>query len=71
MKRALIGLMKVLISSAILGYLFRQAWRDDSFSSLYSQPKDWGLLVAALAASLLSLILCILDRKSTRLNSSH
>ncbi|MFM2094780.1 MAG: hypothetical protein RIS70_1904 [Planctomycetota bacterium] len=60
MKRALIGLIKVLISCAILGYLFRQAWRDDSFSSLYSQPKDWGLLFGALAASLLSLILCIL-----------
>lgn len=60
MKRAIVGLLKLLISGAILGYLFRQAWRDDSFTILYSQPKHWGLLVGALAAALLSLTVCIL-----------
>lgn len=59
MKRFAISVVKVALSASILGYLFQQAWRDESFSTLVDQPKDWGLLSLALVAALISLLLTI------------
>lgn len=59
MKRILIAIIKIGISCAILGYLFQQAWRDDSFLALYEQPKRWSLLALAWVAAIVSLLLTI------------
>lgn len=39
---------KLVLASALLGYLFYQARQNQNFSSLAAQPKQWGLLAAAL-----------------------
>ncbi len=58
-KRWLIGLAKVGVSAAILFWLFGKAVQDDSFHQLQRQPKDWPLLVAALATTLFAVTITI------------
>ena len=48
-RKLLIGCAKFAISFAILGYLFHHASQDEGFSGLSDQPKNWLLLLAALA----------------------
>ncbi len=55
----LLGAVKVAVSAALLGYLFAKAARDDSFQQLRDQPKEWGLLAAALAVELAAVMLTI------------
>lgn len=44
-------LLKVAASAAILCWLVWQAWTTDQFSRLWSEPKSWGWLVVAIAAT--------------------
>jgi uncharacterized protein (TIRG00374 family) len=52
----LVTLLKYAISISILVYLFRQASRDESFSSLHEQPKNWLLFGGALAVYLVGVL---------------
>jgi hypothetical protein len=60
LKKILLTLLKIGISVAILGYLVHDAYRNQAFSKLWQQPKQWGLLTAAMvvcsAAVLLTLV---------------
>ena len=55
-KRILSGLVKIAISAAILGWLFRKASQDNSFDELLSQSKQWPLLAAALGLGLFAIL---------------
>lgn len=57
MKRALWTFAKFAVSAAILIYLVRSAARDDAFDKLWNQPKDWSLLTAAWAVSMIGVVL--------------
>jgi hypothetical protein len=59
LKKLLITLLKVAISAGILGYLVWDAHRNEAFSDLWQQPKQWGLLAGALAACSLAVILTL------------
>jgi len=50
LKKILVTVLKIGISAAILGYLVWEAHRNEAFSHLRQQPKNWGLLTCALAA---------------------
>jgi glycosyltransferase 2 family protein len=52
LKKTLITLLKFAVSAAILTYLFYQAAQNKSFSVLYTQQKQWGLLLASVAVAL-------------------
>ena len=58
-KQTLIGVVKYGISLSILGYLFYKASRDQSFSDLYEQPKQWGMLALAFGSALSAVMLTI------------
>jgi uncharacterized membrane protein YbhN (UPF0104 family) len=48
LKKFLFAAVKIGVSAAILAWLFVQAWRDESFATLWRQPKNWPLIAAAL-----------------------
>lgn len=56
MKKSLLAFVKIAASAAILAYLARQAWRDDSFHELLSQPKHWEFLLLGAACTFLSVL---------------
>ena len=43
LKKILVTLLKIGVSVAILGYLVREACRNESFAHLVQQPKRWEL----------------------------
>jgi hypothetical protein len=47
LKKLLLTLLKIGVSAAIIGWLIRDAHRNEAFGKLVSQPKDWGLLTLA------------------------
>ena len=59
MKKLLITLLKIALSVGILGYLVWDARRNEAFSALWQQPKNWGVLAGALAACSLAVILTL------------
>jgi uncharacterized membrane protein YbhN (UPF0104 family) len=59
LKKLLITLLKIGISVAILAYLVRDAYRNDAFSELWRQPKNWGVLAGALASCSLAVVLTL------------
>lgn len=61
MKKLLLTLLKIAISVGILAYLVIDAYRNDVFGKLQSQPKNWWLLSAA-AVSCSSAVLLTLIR---------
>lgn len=54
LKKFLPLVLKYGVSFAILGYLFYQTSQNDTFSTLWRQPKNWPLLGAAFFLSLAS-----------------
>jgi hypothetical protein len=52
LKKFVIILLKFGVSLGILAYLFHQASKDESFSTLLSQRKDWWMLACAFAVAL-------------------
>ena len=59
-RKRLIGGAKFAVSFAILAFLFHKAREDDSFSALAGQPKNWLLLLAALALGLVAILTTML-----------
>jgi len=57
MKKTILATIKVAASAAILAYLGYQAWRDDSFHELVSQPKHWQFLALGGVCTFLSVLL--------------
>jgi glycosyltransferase 2 family protein len=55
--RNLISLAKISLATAILAYLAYQVHRNQGFSRLLNEPKDWWLLAAALACTFISVAL--------------
>ena len=60
MKKILLTLLKIGVSAAILGYLVRDAHRNEAFSNLWSQPKQWGLLACALVSCSTAVLLTLI-----------
>ena len=57
LKRRVIALVKIGVAVGILVFLIVQAQRHDSFARLRDEPKDWGILLAAMACSLTAVAL--------------
>lgn len=57
MKKILINLLKFGVSAGILTYLVVDAQRNQTFTELVSQPKDWPLLVLAFVICLAAVAL--------------
>lgn len=57
MKKAIPALLKLAVSAAILFYLGRQAYYDDSFHELVTQPKRWDWLFVGAVATLVSILI--------------
>jgi len=55
--RLLITTLKVVLAVSILAYLLFRIQRQDGFSRLLSEPKNWGSLAAAQAFVLLAFLL--------------
>lgn len=56
MKKTVITLLKFGVSGAIIAYLLKDAYADENFTSLASQPKNWGLLGLALVSLMLAVV---------------
>lgn len=59
-KRAIIIALKILVSAAILGYLFWDAHRNQAFGNLWEQPKRWPLLGCAFVLCLTAVVLTLI-----------
>lgn len=57
MKKLLVALLKVSISAAILVWLGLEAQRNEDFSKLIQQPKNWGLLASATGVCFLAVLI--------------
>ncbi len=58
-KRVAITALKILVSAAILGYLFWDAQRNQAFGNLWQQPKHWLLLGLAFVLCLTAVVLTL------------
>jgi glycosyltransferase 2 family protein len=56
-RRTLIVLAKFMLAAAILSYLAYQVHRNQGFSRLVNEPKDWRILAAGLACTFLAVSL--------------
>jgi hypothetical protein len=56
-RRTLIAVAKVALATAILAYLGYQVHQNQGFSRLVNEPKDWRILMTALACTFLSVTL--------------
>ena len=59
-KQVLTTVLKVGLSTALVGYLAWQAWNDPRFYALAARPKNWPLLVGALPICLAAVTVTIL-----------
>jgi len=60
LKHFLVMIVKVLLATAILGYLLVQVQRQAGFNRLVSEPKEWPLLVLAFACTAAAITLTFL-----------
>ncbi len=60
LKRRVVAALKIVFAVGILAFLVVQAQRDDNFARLRDEPKDWNLLLAAWACTLLAVVLSFL-----------
>lgn len=56
-RRLLVPLAKMALAAAILGFLAYRVQQNQGFTRLLNEPKNWGLLAAALVCTLLSITL--------------
>jgi uncharacterized protein (TIRG00374 family) len=54
-RRALLQLVKIGLAIGILSYLIVQVQRNDGFTRLIEEPKNWPLLVAGMACTLVAI----------------
>ncbi len=57
MKKLVVAVLKIAVSVGLLAYLVVQAQRNSVFEDLAARPKQWGLLVGALAVCFAAVLL--------------